>query len=132
MSRFSTEQYALTVCSLCVIGLIIAIAVGAFALVEIYAPDFTMARSDAEYRATVTNDSYWKWLNATDKQQPRPADEDLAKRRAEARRELLAENSQLAKGTLLQSLIYIVTLAVFWFIHWRLALRYRDQVPSAP
>jgi hypothetical protein len=129
MNRYSVEQYALTVCALCVIGLVFSVAEAAYSVVRIYAPNFTMPRTDVEYRATVTNDAYWKWLNSIDKQQPRPTDEELAKRRIEAHGELLTENSQLAKGTLLQSLIYIVMLAIFWFGHWRLALRYREHAP---
>ena len=131
MNRFSVEQYALSVCLLCVLGLVFAFAEGAYSVVQIYAPDFTMTRADLEYRATLTTDTYWKWLSSFDKQQSRPPDEDLAKRRSDAHRELLAAHSHSVKGSLLQSLIYIVALAVVLVIHWRLALKYRQLTPPS-
>jgi hypothetical protein len=131
MNRFSVEQYALSVCLLCVVGLVFAVAEAAYAVVQVYAPDFTMPRADLEYRATVTNDSYWKWLSSFDKQQPRPTDDELARRRSDAHRELLAAHSQSAKGSLLQSLIYIVALSVVLVVHWRLALKFRQLAPPS-
>jgi len=113
MNRISVEQYALGVCFVCVFGLIFTLAEAVYAIVGIYSPEFTMPRADLEYRATVTNDSYWKWLSSFDKQQSRPSDD------------------QSAKGTLLQSLIYFLVFAVVLIIHWRLAARFRQVAPPA-
>ena len=131
MNRISVEQYALGVCFVCVFGLIFTLAEAVYAIVGIYSPEFTMPRANLEYRATVTNDTYWKWLSSFDKQQSRPSDDELARRRSEAHRELLAAHTQSAKGTLLQSLIYFVVFAVVLIIHWRLAARFRQVTPPA-
>lgn len=128
MKRTAVEIYALSVCFVSVFALVLNLAQAVYAIVAIYAPEITTKR-DFETRATLTNDTYLKWITGSGEkaQQARPTDEDLTKRRLELRAERLSEESAEGKGHLVNAVIYFLCFAIALAIHWNLAKRMRNE-----
>lgn len=130
MKRTALEIYALAVCFVCVFAIVANVAQAVYAIFEINSPEIT-TRRDFETRATLSNDSYWKWVGPSgDKTVTvRPPEDELTKRRLELRAERLSEESNEGKGHLVSSLIYIFCLAIVLAFHWVLAKRARIEPP---
>lgn len=131
MKRTALEIYALAVCFVCVFSIVVGVAQAVYAIFEIHSPQIT-TRRDFETRATLSNDSYWKWVGPSGDKTivVRPSDDELTKRRLELRAQRLSEESDEGKGHLVSSLIYIVCLAIVFALHWALAKRARNETPS--
>jgi hypothetical protein len=119
------EIYALAVCFVTVVCFVIALGIGLYDLVELTNPEFTL-RSHA-YERHRSNEAFVRnW--AKDKKLPPEA--EVTKLREESYREELRTEQRSALQSLVQILIVLIIDVVLFFVHWRLAKRARELLPT--
>jgi hypothetical protein len=134
MKKTVLEIYALSVCFVAVVCLVISVGVGLYSIVEIAAPQFTMR--GYTYNQYQSNEAYWVSCGpgirscGSGEKPPRPSEAELtAKREAGFLAELSSERRDGAQ-TLIKSAIFALLGAVAFFVHWQLAKRERASAAA--
>lgn len=129
MRRTILEVYALAVCFVTVVCMVVTVGVGAYSLIQIVRPDFTMsAWSYDQYRS---NDAFWsgcpgrRGCGAEDKRAPRPEEAVLTRQREDAFAMALASEQRDGGQTLVKAAIVALVDALAFLIHWLIARRAR-------
>ena len=116
--------YALVICLGAIIGLATSLGVGAYSVIGIINPEFTI--SSYQYDEHQSNDAFWDrnknrnrdWNEDIDPD--RPPEDVLSKQREESyTRVLSSEVRNNVQGVVIQSIVLFIC-TVLLFIHWRL------------
>ncbi len=127
MKKTIIEIYALAVCFVTVICLVISSGIGLYDLVEISNPEFTI--SSHEYKKYQTNESFINNDCGEEKEILSDKEEEITKKRMESYQNLLSIEQRNAFQSLTIVLIIIILNIVVFFIHWRIAKRARNSEP---
>ena len=131
MKKTGLEIYALAVCFVAIVCLVIASGVALYSAVEIAAPQFTM--SGYNYNQYQSNDAFWtscgpgiRSCASGGKNRERPTESELTNLRNTAFASALATEQRDGAQTLLKSAIFLLVATVIFTIHWYLAKRVRS------
>ncbi len=127
------EIYALSVCFISVVCLVLSLGIGSYALVSMNYPSLTM--HSYQYEQYLTNEAYWKSYGRSCPMNPmtddckdieKPADDVITREREKAFE--TAQKNEVRSGfqTLIKSLIFIFFSTIALFVHWRIANKSRD------
>ena len=130
MKKTILEIYALSVCFVAIVCLVIATGIALYSIVQLAAPQFTM--SGTSYNQYQSNDAYWascgpgiRYCTSGEKNRERPAESGLTKQREAGFVTALATERRDGAQGLVKSAIFIFVAAVVFFLHWDLAKRAR-------
>lgn len=132
MKKTILELYALAVCFVTVVCGVVALGIGAYSVLAIGKPDFTI--DTWSYSQHQTNDAYWNACSggcagayrvppATGKE--RPTDAELTKLRETSYAAILSNEQRNAAQTLTKTLIVLLIDSVAFVFHWQVAKRAR-------
>ncbi len=129
MKKTVIEIYAMAVCFVAVVCLVISLGIGLYDLVEISNPEFTI--SSYEYKKHQSNESFLKGDCGKEKEtlvdKKIPTDEEITRQRLASFQNLIAiERRDAFQSLTLVSIILILNIILF-FIHWRIAKRARNN-----
>jgi len=125
MKKTILEIYALSVCFVAIVCLVIAIGIALYCVVQLTIPQFTI--SGTSYNQYLTNDAYWascapgmRHCASEEKNRVRlPEPELTAQREAGFVNAIASERRDGAQGLVKSALFILVSLVVF-FLHWHL------------
>lgn len=124
MKKSMLEIYSLAVCFVTVICAVVTIGIGAYDLLEISNPEFTLPAY--QYERHQSNEEFYRKDCEKEKEvKPLSADEKTKQRLASYDVALKAERRD-AVQSLIKVFIVLVINAVVFFGHWRLARRARE------
>ena len=99
-------------------------------MIRVIWPGLTLEKWD--HNQHQSNDAFWNSRRSGTaeerKQEQRPSEEDLTKRRHESFDRALAVERRDGVQTLIQSAIFFFAGAISLFVHWRIARRARQDV----
>ena len=132
MKKTILEIYALSVCFVAIVCLVIATGVAAYCVVQIAAPEFTM--SGPTYNQYQSNDAYWascapgiRYCASGDKKMERPPEPELTKQRETGFVNAVTSERRDGAQGLVKSVIFILVAAVVFVAHWYLGRRERAR-----
>lgn len=123
MKKSIIEIYALAICFVTVVCLVIALGVGIYDLVEIGNPEFTI--SSYEYKRHQSNESFIR--KDCEKDKEIPSDEEITRQRLESYQHTLSIEQRNAFQSLTLVIIIVILGIIVFFIHWRIAKRARNS-----
>jgi hypothetical protein len=133
MKKSLLEIYALSICFVSALTVLVGLATAADALIGIIAPSVMTTLPYNEQ----TNDNYWGTARLQTFDQntkvygPRPSEEKLTQMRLAAI-EQQNENTRLSSiQTAIKSGLMIIIAAIFFAFHWQIAKRQREQEAKA-
>lgn len=137
--KTALQLYALAVCLVAVVCLLITMIVGLYDIVKVAFPHFTL--NTGTWGRYATDDAYWRWTRPhchndrttnCDDTAVRPPAEELTKQRNDAlANEYAMERRNGEQGLVHAALVTLVSVALF-IPHWLLAKRAREQAATAP
>lgn len=124
MKKSVLEIYALAVCFMGVVALVISLGIGIFNSVSILFPDFTV--DQWQYEQHQSNDKFWQ--NHPTRYPPekngelgeKPPEDELTKMRNNSYELVLKNEQRSGAQTLVKSIIFFLISSVVFFIHWRI------------
>ena len=132
MKKTVLEIYALAVCLVAIVCLVIAVGIALYGAVQVAAPQFTM--SGYAYNQYQNNDAFWascgpgiRSCATGEKNRERPAETELTRQRETAFLSALASERRDGAQTLVKCAIFIVVAVVVFVFHWFLAKRARSS-----
>jgi hypothetical protein len=129
MKKTILEIYALAVCFVAVIGLVVSLGIGAYSLIQISKPEFTM--NSWAYEPYQSNDAFWtgcgrgRYCGDDHKKKERPSEAELTKQRLEAFNRAVASEQRDGAQALVKTTIFLIIDIVVLLVHWGLARRAR-------
>lgn len=121
------QLYALAVCFVCAIVLIVSTGVGFNSALSYVVPHYMNYSYMANYES---NEKYLEFYEYNDKrlaELKKLSAEQLKTAREAKRDDFLREKRRGAVHTLVQIVPWVVTALVFFFIHWRLYRRFSEE-----
>jgi hypothetical protein len=123
MKKTVIEIYAMAVCFVAIVCLVIVLGIGLYDLVEISNPEFTI--SSYEYKKHQSNESFLK--GDCGKEKETPTDKEITRQRLASFQNLIAIERRDAFQSLTVIIIIIILNIIVFFIHWRIAKRARNS-----
>jgi hypothetical protein len=134
MKKTILEIYALAVCFVAVVCLVASLGVGAYSLVQLSKPDFTM--NSFNYDQYQSNDAFWtgcargRYCGPDEKKKERPSEAELTKERMDAFDRAVASERRDGAQTLVKASIVLIIDIVVLLVHGTLARRARAGAPA--
>lgn len=133
MRRSVLEIYALAVCFVTVVCLIVSLGIGIYSIVEVANPAFTLDSHD--FLRHQSNDAYWSnppMIPLDDKgNRIRPPEQELTRQRLESYTRALRIEQRGGLQTLTKVFIVILIDLIVFGVHWRLGRRARNSMSSS-
>lgn len=126
MKKTILEVYALAVCFVTVVCAVVALGIGAYDLLEITNPEFTL--SAHQYERHQTNEAFFT-RECKDETREKSEDEKTQQRLGSYERALKAESRDAVQSFVKVLIVLAIDILVF-LIHWRIA-RYAREAASA-
>ena len=120
------EIYALAVCFMSVICLVVSFGIAGYSIVEMFKPELTMA--SYTYERYQTNDNYWEGRRSSrnsETKEIRPSEEVLSKQRRDEYSAALRGKERSGFQALIKSLMFILAGGITLLVHWQIANRSR-------
>ena len=134
MKKTILEVYALAVCFVTVTCFVICLGIGAYSVIQIANPEFTM--NTYQYEKFQSNDSFWdcnsggNYCSDEDKKRQRPGEDELTKKRQSAFASAIKSEQRDGSQTIVKMLIIILIDIVVFYTHWAIARRARASAPA--
>lgn len=124
MKRSTLEIYALAVCFLGVIAIVISLSIGSYNIIELAYPEFGV--DQWQYEQHQSNDKFWE--NHPKRFPPekggkavqRPKEEEITKMRTESYSLVIKNQRRNSTKSLVQSLLFFAISSLFFLLHWKL------------
>jgi len=131
MKKSILEIYALAVCFLGIISIVVSLGIGIYNIVEIIYPEFAV--DQWQYEQHSSNDKFWQnhpkryppELNG--KALQKPSEEELTKMRTESYDLVIKNQQRNSIQSLVQSLIFLIISSIFFVLHWKLFRKSQKQ-----
>ncbi|MBI4697945.1 MAG: hypothetical protein HY758_03285 [Nitrospirae bacterium] len=129
MKKTVIEIYAMAVCFVAVVCLVISLGIGLYDIMEISNPAFTI--SSYEYKKHQSNESFIKGDCGNEKEtfadKKILTDEEITRQRLASFQNLIAIERRDAFQSLTIVAIILILDIILFFIHWRIAKRARNN-----
>ena len=131
MKKSVLEIYALAVCFVGVIAIVISLSISIYSLVEVIYPDFAV--NQWEFQKHLSNDKFWEdyrniKYNSTLNEEPvRPSEEELTRLRNESYSLVLINAKRDSTQILIRSIIFLTISLLFFTLHWKLFKKSQEQ-----
>ena len=119
------KAYALSVCFIAVIGVVISTAIAGYSIFMIIAPEFALNSYD--YENYQSNDSYWESISSRSKEKERPGKAELTRRRREAFAGAVKAEKMEGIQSLIYSLMFTLAAGITLLIHWKIARKAKEE-----
>jgi hypothetical protein len=138
MMKQKLETYALVVCFLAVLNIVISFGIASYAIIGVFSPELTMETDD--YNVYQSNTSYWNSLRSScydsddendkkqDKKEVKPPEEELTKQRLEAFSIAVKNEKRDCIQSITQELMYILTSVIALLIFWKIARKAKEPL----
>lgn len=124
MKKSILEIYALAVCFMGVVAIVISLSTGIYDLIEISSPDFTI--DQWQYEQHSSNDKFWEnypnrypsKLNGSEV--TKPSEEKLTQMRNDSYNVVLKNEQRSGTQSLVQTVIIFILSSIVFFFHWKI------------
>lgn len=127
--KSKVETYALTVCAIAMVALMVAGGFALFGLANVVAPDLMMA----EWNRSMfdSNDDYWRTKARTarsgEEVPARPPESELTASRTADYEAALRSQRRVGEQFMVRSFGFAIPALIVLLVHWRLARRIRTE-----
>ncbi len=130
MKKTALEIYALAVCFIGVVALVVSLGIGIFSSISIMFPDFAV--DQWQYEQHQSNEKFWQ--NHPNRYPPekngemkeKPSDEELTKMRIKSYDLVLKNEQRSGAQALVNSIIFFIISSIVFFLHWRIYKKEAD------
>lgn len=131
MKKSILEIYALAVCFVNIVCLVVALGIAFYNVVQMMDPQFTLSSYD--YNRHQNNDAFWRtpdkpYGSETKEIRPRLSEEELTKQRLESYQQTIKAEYRDAAQSFTKALIVIALDIILFLVHWRIAHRAREAI----